>query len=699
MARTAELADIDALFRTGEPALVVLLGPGGVGKTALAVRWADNVRDRFPDGQLYVDLGGFGGDDPVDPSEALGELLRALGTAPQRVPVTLAEQVALYRSVTADRTLLVLLDNAYSTAQVRALLPAGRSGVLVTSRVRLVGLVADGARLVNLAPLCPAESVLLLSRATGAGRIDREPAEAAQIADICAGLPIALCVAAARLAARPRLSVRRMALDLASETHRLGRLSRTDGLSVQATFDISYRSLHPDVARFYRRLALHPGPEFGAAVTAALLPAGAGNTGDPPGETDSDDPGTLADVMLDALLEASLLEEVTEGHFRFHDLVRLHARQKLERDEPEPERQVVLRGILEWYLAAAREADLVVTPYRRRLPYGYLTPPWNLPRFADRQEALTWLERERVNLIGAGRTALRHGHPALAWQLSDVTWPLLLYRKHYRDRLEIDQRGVEAARSWGEPWAEADMLKRLGRVCTKLGDHEAAERHIRAAILRYREAGDVRGGLDAEEGLAALYRDSGREDRAVEIFFRLVDANREQGDARSTGLSLISLGMLLTALGQPERATGLLREAEVVFAGLADVDPYNGARVLIGLAGALLGKGDLAGAERAATEAARRMRELGSEHEYAEALDQLGQVARRRGETVAARAYHLQALEIFIRLGSSRALGLRRQLDEPVGDLGRDGPPDLVGPAVDPGGEPDAGGVGQLAPG
>lgn len=228
------------------------------------------------------------------------------------------------------------------------------------------------------------------------------------------------------------------------------------------------------------------------------------------------------------------------------------------------------------------------------------------------------------------------------------------------------------------------MLKRLGRVCTKLGDHEAAERHIRAAILRYREAGDVRGGLDAEEGLAALYRDSGREDRAVEIFFRLVDANREQGDARSTGLSLISLGMLLTALGQPERATGLLREAEVVFAGLADVDPYNGARVLIGLAGALLGKGDLAGAERAATEAARRMRELGSEHEYAEALDQLGQVARRRGETVAARAYHLQALEIFIRLGSSRALGLRRQLDEPVGDLGRDGPPDLVGPAVDP---------------
>jgi tetratricopeptide (TPR) repeat protein len=696
----AELADLDAHFPAGEPALVVLSGPGGVGKTALARQWAENARDRFPAGQLYVDLGGFSGDDPVDPSEALGELLRALGTAPQRIPVTLAEQVALYRSVTADRTLLVLLDNAYSTAQVRALLPAGRSGVLVTSRVRLVGLVADGARLVDLAPLRPAESVLLLSRATGAGRIDREPAEAARIADICAGLPIALCVAAARLAARPRLSVRRMALDLASETHRLGRLSRMDGLSVQATFDMSYRCLNADVARFYRRLALHPGPEFGAGVTAALLPADDRDIDGPHGETDSGDaPGILADGMLDALLEANLLEETTEGRFRLHDLVRLHARQKLEQDEPEPERQAVRREILEWYLAAARQADLVVTPYRRRLPYAYLTQSWCLPRFTDREEALAWLERERVNLIGAGRTAMRHGHAALTWQLSDVTWPLLLYRKHYGDRLEIDQRGVEAARLWGEPWAEADMLRRLGRVCTTLGDYEAAERHVRAAILRYREAGDVRGSLDAEEGLAALYRDSGREDQAVEILFRVVAANRDRRDDRSTGLSLINLGMLLTGRGQPEEATGLLREAEVIFSGLADVDPYNGTRVLIGLAGALLGTGDLAGAERAATEAARRMRELGSEHEYAVALDQLGQVARRRGEPVAARAYHRQALEIFTRLGSSRALGLRRQLDEPAGDLGREGPGGPVGPAVDPGGKPDAGGIGQLASG
>ncbi|MFD0967602.1 tetratricopeptide repeat protein [Plantactinospora endophytica] len=682
--RTAELADLETLFEEGSRVIVVVSGSGGVGKTALVTKWADGTRSRFPDGELYVDLGAFGGDEPVHPGEALGRILRALGTPPEHVPVTLPEQVALYRSVTAERTMLILLDDAYSVAQVRTLLPAGRSGVLVTSRTRLVGLVADGARLVDLAPLREAESVLLLAKVTGPDRIEREPVEAARLAGLCAGLPIALCVAAARMAARPRLSFERMTLDLVSETHRLGRLSRADGLSVQAAFDMSYRSLTPAVAALYRRLALHPGPEFGVGVAgAALAPdfaADPGGTGPPVTE------------VVEALIEASLLTEVAEEQFRSHDLVRLHARQTLAADEPEATQQAVLRGMLEWYFAAAAQADFLVTPYRRRLPYDFASRPVDLPEFADRAEALAWLERERINLLGAGRSALRHGHFALAWQLSDVLWPLLLNRKHYRDRVEIDERGVEAARAWGDKWAEAVMLKRLGRIRTKLGEHEAAERHTRAAIACYRKAGDVRGSLDAEHGLADLFRDSGREAAAGEILTRLVAVNRERGDVRSTGLTLIDLGMLLTTLGRPAEAAGLLREAEGIFAEMTAIDPYNGARVLIGLAGALLGTGDLAEAERAATEAAVRMRDLGSDHEHAEAVGQLGDIARRRGNAATAREHYRQASQIFTRLGSSRAADLDRRLGElhrgrrPVG-LG-----DWTGPATGPDDEPDADG-------
>ncbi|MEQ4305758.1 tetratricopeptide repeat protein [Plantactinospora sp. B6F1] len=715
------MAELDEILGGDVPGLAVLSGPGGVGKTALAVRWAEKARNSFPDGQLHVDLNGFGEGEPVDPSEALGELLRALGSPPERVPVTLAERRSLYRSATARRAVLVLLDSARSTAQVRALLPAGRSKVLVTSRARLVGLVADGGRLIELSPLRPAESVLLLSRAAGPDRIDREPAEAARLAEICAGLPIALCVAAARLAARPRLSVRRMTLDLASETHRLRQLSSVDGLSVQAIFDISYRSLPVEAAAVYRRMALHPGPEFGIGAVAAVLPVPAlGDTSpedaaEPPNRPGGpDDPGPersdgsacrdepegpAGADLVEALLAASLLEEVAEDRFRYHDLMRLHARQKAETDEPEPERRIVLRRLLEWYLAAAARADLVLTPYRRRLPYDFVGSPAELPRFPDRRSALAWLDRERANLFTAGRTALRCGYARLAWQLSDVVWPLLLYRKHYVDRLEVDRCGVEAARSCGDPWAEAVMLERLGRLLRKFGDHEAAQRHLRDAIERYREAGDLRGCLDAEAGLATLYRESGRPAEAVELLVRLVRDNRAFGNDRSIGLTLINLGTLLAEVGRPDEAIGFLREAECIFAELTSVDPYNGARVLIALAGALFSTGDLAGADRAATEGARRMRELGSEYEYAEALGKLGRVARRRGDSTAAREHYQRAREIFLRLDSSRVVDVDRHLSELAGSPGGNGPTSPPGPADGPGVQPEPGGRGQSPPG
>jgi tetratricopeptide (TPR) repeat protein len=648
--RDAELAALDQLLDgdTPRPAFAVLSGPGGVGKTALAVWWAHRTQDRFPDGQLHVDLGGFSGLEPVAPQEALALLLRALGTAPDAIPVTLAERTALYRSLTARGRHLVVLDGAHSVAQVRVLRPASpSSAVLATSRYHLMGLAPDGARLIEVHPLPDATAVALLSRTVGAGRLAAEPDAAEAVARHCHGLPLALCVAAAWLASRPRASVARMASRLADEEHRLAALSTGTDNSVPAVFDVSYSMLDPPAATLYRRLGLHPGAEFGAGVAGAVL---------------GTIPGAATD-LLDQLVEVNLVEELSDDRFRLHDLLRLHARQRAEADETANERNGATRAVLEWYLAAALVADELVTPGRPRLPYAYQHPPVEVPSFADRDEALDWLERERANLVLAGRTAMRLELPELAWHLSYVMWPLLLYRKHYEDRREIDERGVAAARAWGNRWAQANMLKRLGRTVGTLGDHTAAERHTRAAIELYRQAGDERHTVNALTGLAELFRDAGRPRAAAEVLTEVIAADRELGDDRATGLALRALGSVLVELSEPGQALAPLREADRLLSTLDPPDPYNRFRVTIAVAAAALGTGDLAAAERAARQAAEGMRRLGAAREEAEALDLLGRTKQARGDPAAADHYRA-ALALLDGLGARHAAALRRRLAE-----------------------------------
>lgn len=650
--RRAEIAELDDLLDRHRATLALLSGPGGVGKTALAMHWGNRVKDRFADGHLYVDLGGFSGGIPTDPGAALTAFLHALGVPPERIPPALAEQAALYRSVTAGRSLLVLLDNAYSAAQVRPMVPASASSMtVVTSRSRLIGLIPDGARTVEVGPLDLDDSVGLVTRMVGAGRIVRERERTEELAGICAGLPIALCIVAARLAGRPHLSIERVTTDLTNEAHRLDALSTPEGVSVRAAFDVSYRFLDGPTAALYRRLALHPGPEFGAGPVTALLP--------------TIGPGQPAGARADAvepLLLASLLHEVTAGRYRFHDLVRLHGRHKAEVDETRSDREHATRAMLEWYLAAATRAGDVVTPGRRRLPYAPVTGPVELPTLPGRTEALAWLDQERHNLLSACRAALDCGYAELAWQISDSLWPLYLYRKYYRDRMAADQYGVEAARIWGNAWAEGRMLWRLGRVYININDYDAAERCARAAMVRHHGADDVRDYVEAQELLASVYRVTGREVAAAELLTETLAVNRGLAVARWIGLTLISLGTLLPGVGRPYEGIGLLEEARDLFADLSEVDPYNQTRVLVGLAAVYLDVGDLDNAEAAATEAAQRMHDLGSEHEMAEALDLLGRVADRRGRPETAGQHYRRAVEVFDRLGSSRAAAVRERL-------------------------------------
>ncbi|MEU5553540.1 tetratricopeptide repeat protein [Micromonospora sp. NPDC047793] len=648
--RASETAELDQLLGRGAN-IIVLCGPGGVGKSALARKWAHALRHRFVGGQIHTDLRGFSGETPLDPGAALTAFLRALNVPSPRIPADLAEQVALYRTVTANRSLLVVLDDALSAAQVRPLVPASSSAmVVVTSRRRLTGLVPDGAHLFDVGPLPSTAAVTLLERTVGRERIAQESGPTEELVRICGGMPLALVVAGGRLASRPRLTIRRVVSELADETQRLARLSAVEGLSIRAMIEVSYQALTPPAAALFRRLALHPGPEFSAELIAATAPAADQHR---------------VPHLIDELLEASLWEEIAEEQFTTHDLLRLYARDMSQRQDSDAERHAVRLAICEYYFAAAHRADLVVTPYRRRLPYAFPQPPVVLPTFTDRAAALAWLQRERSNLLDAGRVAFELGRHELAWHLSDAMWPLFLYIKGYKERLTVDERGLRAAQAWGDPRAEANMLKRLSRAYSKVGDQEAAERHGLAAIDRYRDAGDMQGRVDAEEGLATLYTDTGRDHEAVQLFERILEQRRAlpEPDPRSTGLTCLNLAMLLTRMGQPAPALPLLAEAEKIFLRLTDIDPYNGVRVLLGVAGAELALGDLDAAEQAAAEAARRMAQLGSATERAEALDLLGQVAERRGDDEDARRHYLEAAAIFDAVGSPRLATVRSRLD------------------------------------
>lgn len=628
------------------PSVAVLTGPAGVGKTALARRWAHEARAGFPDGLIESDLGGFGDTPPPDPSEVLGSFLRALGLAAARVPATLAEQVALYRTWTADRALLLLLHDAVSAAQVRVLLPAGPgSATLVTSRRHLQGLLAEGAAFVQVGPLEVDDSVRLLAESVGHPRVHGEQEHAAAIAQLCGGLPVALNVVASRLVTRPHLTLSRLAEELRLDSVRLARLETGDGLSVRSTFDTSYQSLEPAAAMLYRRLSADPGRELGVQAIGNIV-RGMGTEED-------------AAILIDVLVGASLLQEIAEDTFRFHDLVRLHAARLFESEEqPEIRRGIVL-GQLEWHLAAARNADRVITPYRRVRIYQSNASLTGVPEFVERSAALAWLEQELITLVTTANKAFQLGYYELTWHVSDALWSLFLYSKHYSDRRRLDELGVRAAREWHDPAAEAEMLKRLGRSCTTAGEFDAAYGHFVQAMSLWGELGDKRGETDTREMIAALHRDSGRPAEAVAEFEAVLAANRRLADARHVGMTLISLGSLLPEVGRAPEAVERLAEAREIFNRLSDVDPYNAARVDIALAAAYLAAGDAAGSETAALRGLEGMRRLGSGYEEGQALEVLLALAHERGDRNAAEKHRAAALRAYEAVHSPRA-GLLR---------------------------------------
>ncbi|MET8943798.1 tetratricopeptide repeat protein [Streptomyces sp. NPDC004542] len=626
--------------REARPTLAAVSGLGGVGKTTLALTWLHTLRPHFPGGQLYADLGAQSPGGPAHPEEVLGRFLRALGLPAQQVPATLAERTALYRSLTADRRLVVLLDDAATAAQVRPLLPAGGNVTAVTSRSRLPGLTVDGCFPVHVEPLAPEAAVELLADTLSDDRVAAQPEAARTLVELCAGLPLAVRVAGARLAARPERRITMMVRALTKERDRLEALAIDGDHDVRAALDLSYRALPSAAARLYRLLGLHPGTEFGSAVAAALC----------------GDDGTEGDTVasLEVLHDASLLLDAGDERHRLHDLVRLHALTKARECDPPLERAKALRRIADHYLASATRAEEIIDPQHRTMARDYgAGPVVTADVGSDPPAALDWLERELPVLMAVLRQARTAGFPTVAWQLADSLWPLFLRRKFYDDWHAAHEEGLAAAQDLGDTAAQCRMLTSGGVGRLGSGDHDRALDMFERAARCFLDAGDRLGHARTLNYRGLALQRLGRLREAAEQFRRAAEELPEHGDRRAGALARLNLADVALATGHAESA---LHHAGAAHSTLRqEGDPYNTARASLLLGRASLALDRLDQADEQLSSALATLRGMTARYEMARAVGGLAEVAERRGETHAARDRYREALELYACAGRSRS--------------------------------------------
>ncbi|SEG79912.1 Cdc6-related protein, AAA superfamily ATPase [Nonomuraea solani] len=638
--REAAIAQLDALRAeaTDVPLTVLITGPVGVGKTALSLTWAHMIRSDFPDGQLYADLRGHSGAGPASPQEVLGDFLQSLGVPTELIPGELAQRAALYRTVTRDQRVLVLLDDAMTAAQVRPLLPSSSASVtVVTSRYRLTGLLMHGMRSVYVDRFDAEAGLSLLRAALGSDRLEQQHEAASELVELCMRLPLALSVAAARLAARPSWPLREMVAALAEEQRTLAALSIEGDVTIRSALDLSYRALRSNAAGLYRLLSLTPGDRFGGDATAAL--AGISRM--------------EARRLLGELTDANLLTDTADGRYRFHHaLVRLHASQLVEAEDQREARELAVGRLLSWYLATTSCAERRLRPHRTRLPRDAEPPPAEVTDFGGPEDALMWLESERANLSAAVTLAREHGRETTAWQLADAMWALFLFMGHHVERVEVEETGLAAARSCGDPYAEGKMLNRLGLSLNALGRHDEAVARFEGALEIWRRLGEREREVGSLRRLGLVAAARGDHGAAIA---RLTDASaafQALGADRKTALTLIDLAGVLMAQDRGPDAVVHLERARQLLSGVDD--SYNRARVGIFLGHAHASSGDGNKANQELRAALDVMAELGSSVGRAAALEGLGNLAERTGRRDEARRMYEAALQIT---GQTESIG------------------------------------------
>lgn len=639
------------------PQVLVVSGLPGVGKTTFATHWLHEHAESFPDGQLYADLGGRAtdeGDGPVSPAAVLEAFLVALGAS--SVPPGSAQRSALWRSMTSGLRLALLLDSAFTAAQVRPLLPGTPTGLtVVTSTSMLTGLHIDGASVHRLEGL-PAESAVELLAFGGGTRVAREPTAAREVVRLCGHLPLAVALASAQLALRPHRSVSAL-------VDSLGRRSPVETLHVEGeavmrtALDRTYDVL-PDNSRvLYRRMGLLPADRHDLALLTAL----AGN------EEDTRDTGQAADIAVHALVEANLLQETGPGTYRFHDLVQPHARRLGEELEDADRQERTLRCFVDWCLSTAASAETLLTP-SHRLPGHDLSactvPPTPL---TGPEEALAWLDTYRNGLMGAVRHSARVGWDSFCWRLVDLIWPLFLRLRPSEMWIEAHRLGLDAARRCRSRQGEGRMLTSGAIGLRNAGRYSEAADWYRQALEQAAADDDVRQQAQAVSGLGHVSLLAHRLDEARGHFEHALRLREAIGYRRGAALSRRRLGETALAGGDLATATEQLRRAGTELDSLGET--YEATRVLALLGHVLDRSGDGEGGARRLREALARFRTGGtrSEHWEARCLEWLGQAAESLGDHDESIRHYEAARELFRRLNpedAQRLDGRRRGVEE-----------------------------------
>lgn len=654
--RTEQLAMLDALLPAAEGAsegaggvvISTVSGAAGVGKTALAVRWAYKVQHLFPDGTLYANLRGYGPGEPASPGEVLAGFLTALGVPPERTPAEAQARAGVFRSVLAGRRVLVVLDNAGAPEQVRPLLPGAAGFVVVTSRSNLTGLaIGEGATRMTLDVLTEQEALALVRAILRPQRADAEPDSLSELVRNCARLPLALRIAAGRVAAHPYLTVADVVAELGSARGRLDALSvpADERNSMRAVFDWTYQRLSGKQARMFRRLGLHPGPEFGLHAAAAVAGAEI----------------TEARRLLDALADQYLIEPVARDRYRLHDLLRTYATERVDQDDA-AERDHARRTLLEWYAHHALVAKRMLAPTLadRYAGSDLETPVQPELVFTDPAQAWSWANREYLNAVAVIRTAVREDVLQVAVRVADLSVVPLSQRRLWDELFEVCHLGLAAARRLGDQRGEYHLLHGLAYAYRDVRQWRECGDTLAAALAVARRIGDRWMEAQSRYYLGVLRVDQGRHaeaERQLRAALPLsVGAQRGhlEGDVELyLGVACIGLGHYEQALRHAERSLELQKESG---------NPHGEAHVMHCLARAHQGLGAHHEAITRCEQALRSETPLIDPREHAATLDTLGISLRHTGEIARAIAFWREALTIFEEFHDPRARDLRDRI-------------------------------------
>jgi tetratricopeptide (TPR) repeat protein len=602
-------------------------GTAGIGKTALAIHWAHHVSTQFPDGQLYVNLRGFHpASAPMHPAEAIRGFLDAFHIPAERIPASLDAQAALYRSLLADRHVLVVLDNARDADQVRPLLPGSSTClVVITSRDQLAALITcEGANPVNLDVLTLTEANTLLTRRIGPQRVGAEPDAVHALIGHCAGLPLALAIVAARVELNPTLSLQVLADELANERTRLDMLDE-----LRVVFSWSYQHLEPSVARMFRLLGTHPGPEFSLAAAASLNGI-------------SIDQARFA---LAALTRAHLLAEPNPGRFTFHDLVRAYAANQASAIDTDDDRRSATHRLLDHYLHASVTANDYVAPYRDVTIEEPPQPDVTLPPIQSYQQATMWLDTEHRTLLAGVRHAYRTGFDIHAWKLAWSLGAFLDRRGRWRDLLSIEHCVLAAVYRLGDGFAKARSHLLLGWPYAQLGREAEAQRHFERSVALCREVGDRDGEAATHFALAVAWERKEHYAEAIHHAQWALDLFQATGyrawQARTHRVHAWIHGRHeehSLAVDHCQKALRLVREVG---------DLHYEAATLDSLARAHRNLGNLPQAITHSVSAINLYRNLGDHYNEANTLRRLGDIHQTIGDLAAAHEAWQQALKIL----------------------------------------------------